>query len=63
MTCKILNSSAKKIINRSNDRSSNDRISFNLRTNHLTSPEVIASLRDDQFKNEDSTSIRTSKNG
>ena len=44
MTFKILNSSANKIINRSKTRPVNDSKSPNLRSNPVTSPEVIKSL-------------------
>ena len=56
MTFKILNSSANKIKNRSNVKSSNDDKHHYLRADLIASPEVIKSLRDDDFKVEDSTS-------
>ena len=59
MTFKILNSSANKIVNRSNFRSANDYVSPNLRADHFSSPEVIKSLLCDKFKAEDSASKTT----
>ena len=62
MTFKILNFSTNKIINRSNVRSTNDNKSLNLQDNTLASPEVIASLRDDHFEDEESASEPTTEN-
>ena len=59
MTFKILNSSTNNIANRSNDRSTNDDEPSNLRADPITSPKVIKSLRDDNFKVKDFTSKTT----
>ena len=49
MTFKIINSSPNKTINRSNVMPYNDDESPNLRTDPVTSPEVIKSHRGDKF--------------
>ena len=59
MNFKILNSSTNKIMNRSKVRSTNDEKYPNLRADHVASPELIKSLRDDNFKDEDSASKTT----
>ena len=56
MTFKINNSSTNKTINMSNVRPANDDKSSNIRADPATSPEVIKSLREDEFEAEDPTS-------
>ena len=55
MNFNITNSSTNKIMNMSNVRHANDDEHLNLWDDHITSPETIKSLRDDDFKAEDST--------
>ena len=52
LTFKILNSSANKIINRSNVRPANDDKSPNLLADPITSPKIIKPLREDKSSND-----------
>ena len=61
VTFKIINSSTNKIINGSNVRIANYNTSSNLLGDPVTSPEVIKSLRQDNFEAEDAT-FKTSPN-
>ena len=61
MTFKILNSSTNKIFTRSNVRPAKDDKSPNLRADPITSPKVIVSLRDGNFKVEDLASTTTAE--
>ena len=61
MTFKIINYSTNKNSNKSNVRSANDNESPNLRADNIASPELIKSLREDNFKDEDSTSETPAK--
>ena len=53
---KIFNSSANKIINRSNVRQARDKESHNLRADRVNSPEVITLLRREISEDKDATS-------
>ena len=61
MIFKILNSYTNKISNRSKVRLDEDDTSPNLRADAVTSPEVIKSLREDNFEAEAATSKNFTK--